>query len=269
MEAVEKRSSAAYGLRLIITWTPAFPGASFAHLAPDDFSTASGEFLRDTHAAGRRRELISVGPICRTGASPYVSDLLSLRVKSLFKELFERPASIEELRFDLQPVHEPLLESRLGFQAAVFPDVLNRKPLVAKIPADEDPSMAVEGVSFRAHEGDAVAPDALPYSPEALLEDGECGDAVVLGASFHVTARFHAPCAQFPAEKHVGDLRLLEIGCKHFFVELGMNPGDRVGPDVHQSIDAVAAKESQEVEDPVVGMPYGEEFLRHLPHQTR
>jgi len=124
--------------------------------------------------------------------------------------------------------------------------------------------VAVEGVPFRAHEGDAVASEALPYSPEAFLEDGECGDAVVLGASFHVTARFHASCAQFPAEKHVGDLRLLEIGCKHFLVELGMNSGDWMGPDVHQSIDAVAAKESQEVEDLVVGMPDRKEFPHHF-----
>ncbi len=86
----------------------------------------------------------------------------------------------------------------------------------------------------------------------------------VIGASVHVTARFHASGAQFPAEKHVGDLRLLEVGCKHFLVELGMDPGDWMGSDVHQSIDAVAAKESQEIEHLVVGMPDGEEFLRHV-----
>jgi len=68
---------------------------------------------------------LSLASIRRAGASLYVSDLLSLRVESFFNELVERPAPIEQVRFDLQSVHEPFLESRLGFQAAVFPDVLN------------------------------------------------------------------------------------------------------------------------------------------------
>ena len=123
--------------------------------------------------------------------------------------------------------------------------------------------MTVDGIPLRTHQDDTVLSDAFSYPLEPFLESRKFGDPRVISPVSHITCWFHPPRTQFLSQEDVGDLRLPQIGCEQLLVELGMVPRVRAGSNIHQGGDMVAAEESQEVEDRVVGMPDSEEFLCH------
>jgi len=137
---------------------------------------------------------------------------------------------------------------RLGLQAAIPPDVMDRDAALAEHAADEQAAMATGGVFLGAQSRYDVLPQALFQTGQALPEPGGLDYLVVQdmtrGIIICVAAR---PAAEFAAEVDVLESRGAQSLQQWFAIELCGVLGIRAGAHIGDHSNGMVPQQAQEV----------------------
>lgn len=99
--------------------------------------------------------------------------------------------------------------------------MLNIYIATQQLPPDQQATVAVEGVLFRAHEGNAMFLGARNDAIEALPECFRRRHLFIVGDTIAVEFPARRPTAQFLAQKNVRNPIPFQLVSKRFAVELG------------------------------------------------
>jgi len=134
---------------------------------------------------------------------------------------------------------------RLRLEPPVTPKVQDRDTLILENAAHEKTPMTVDGILFRAHDGNTVRPGAPHQSFDPRVEEVLTGDARIDDVPFRVVEVLAARASpELGPHGHVLELYGMRTEPEVGFVELGRIPAVRARPDVDEDFDARGEEQS-------------------------
>jgi hypothetical protein len=150
----------------------------------------------------------------------------------------------------------------VGFKRAVGADVSDAGGL-AQVAANQDGAVALEGVFFGAHEGQAKPRDTLNNAPQAGLEGWGIRNEIVTGNTVNVAVAFGAAGTEFIPEEKIADAGGAKGSLERLTVELWEPGAVRAAADINQNLDTMQPEQLEEILQGVVRVADGKELGLH------